>query len=264
MSAKKAQAAAVEEAPPKELKKGRRAVQDLALQIEGVEQHRTNPLQFDIPEALATLDEWFVQWRDIPDLCLDARTLNGVSRVLQLQETRLRYEASLYHADPGYIIDKLRKLPENALADIFLAAFHPLVELEQMVPETFAEAQQYYDALEPWESRRRERVVERAPEPQSLKLEDLYATGLLERQGFEGGLMRLMDELRERGAGDYHRFIAGPDYKTTVHRAYGVSFLVTYGHADLFPKDGALVLAPKGHKEAVEGGQSMPIALIPA
>lgn len=246
------------------LGKGRRAVHDLALGIEGVEGHRTNPLQFDIPEALATLDEWFPKWQEIPDLCLDARTLNGVSKVLQLQETRLRYEASLFHADPGYIVEKLRKLPENELAEIFLAAFHPLVELEQMVPETFAEAKQYYDSLEPWADRRRERVIEAAPPPQSIRLEDLYATGLLERQGFEGGLMRLMDELRDRGTGDYHAFIGGANYKETVQRAYGVSFLVTYGYADLFPKNGTLVLAPKGHKEAVEGGRSMPIALIPA
>jgi hypothetical protein len=221
-------------------------------------------LQFNIPEALATLDEWFPQWREIPDLCLDARTLNGVSKVLQLQETRLRYEASLFHADPGYLIEKLRKLPENGLADIFLAAFHPMVELEQMVPETFAEAKQYYDSLELWADRRRERVIEAAPPPQSIKLEDLYAQGVLERQGFEGGLMRLMDELRVRGGGDYHAFIHGPSYKETVQRAYGVSFLVTYGYADLVPKNGGLVLAPKGQRELVEGGQSMPIALIPS
>lgn len=246
---------------PAELSKGRGAVEEVLLSVLAVEGRRTNPLLFDIPEALAILDRYFPLWREFPDLARDARGLNAVSRVLQMQESRLRYEASLFHADPGYLVEKLRKLPEEALTAVLLAAFHPIVEQEQVVPDTFDQAMQYYAALPPWESRRRRRELEPAPEPRKIPLEELVAQGLLERQGFEGGLMRLNRELAERGPLDYQAFIRGANYTETVQRAYGVSFLVTYGYADLYPRDGGLELSPKGVREMPEHGHSLPISL---
>lgn len=240
---------------------GRRELLDIIKTARAMEERRLNPFHLDVHEALATADTYFPLWQDVQDLTLDARALNGLSRVVRMQEARLRYQAQLFHADPEAMVEKLGKFRAETLARVLLDAWHPVVELEQLTEGALEEAQAYWEQLEPWEERRRERPRKAPPAPHTVTLDDLLAQGVLHRDGFTGEVAALRDDLLARGAVPYEQFVGAPTYAERVRRAYATSYLVSYGYASLARRDGALVLEARGAREPPKEGISLPMVV---
>lgn len=240
---------------------GRRELHDILRAGRVLHEKRTNPFLFDLRIALDTADRYFPAWREVPDLVLDARVMNALASVVKLQEARLEYEARLFHADPEAMAEKLSLLDPQVLARVFLEAWHPIVELEQLTPQAIEDAMSYWAGLLPMKERLRERPRREPPKPEDVSLDDLMARGVLRRDGFSAHVEELWEELRERGEVPYLAFVAGKDYPETVRRAYATSFLVTYGYASLHPETGALSLEPRDRREPQRGSRSFAVAL---
>ncbi|MFQ5838838.1 MAG: hypothetical protein ACE5HJ_08690 [Thermoplasmata archaeon] len=233
------------------LRDSRRELQHILDACRGVEERRTNPFLLDVSQALRVVSSHFPSWESVEDLYLDARVLNAISRVLQLQEARLRYEAGLFFADPDAVADKARRMATRSLAGIFLSAWHPVVELQQVTEGVMQRAMTYWEEIRP----REVEEVEPAGEPIEYREEDLAAMGILSKEGFLKDLGDLWEELKASGPQDYWSFVRRGDFQEMVGRAYGVSFLVSYGYAEVVEEDGRWMLSPnqrrRGRREAV-------------
>jgi len=247
---------------------GRRELQDLIRTSKAVEERRLNPFHMDVGESLDLADRFFDLWETFPDLMLDAKALNALSRVVKLQESRLRYQAQLFHADPEAMAEKLKSFKTDTLFKAFLQCWHPVTELEQVTPQALEEAAEYWETLLPVAERRRERPRTQAPAMEELTLDDLLARGVLARDGFGSELATLWDELKTRGDVDYWAFIEAPSHAERIRRAYATSYLVTYGYAWLGEENGAkdgakkLVLHPRAAQQAPTDSVSMPIVVL--
>lgn len=242
---------------------GRRELQDILRTTRAMEEKRLNPFLMDIGEALELADRFFPAWQHIEDLTLDARAMNALSRVVQMQEGRLRYQAQLFHADPEAVQEKLGKLSKERLGKLFLECWHPVVELEQLTAQALEDAMKYWAQLEPVEERHRLRPRREPPQPEELNLDDLLARGVLKREGFAGVVLGMWEELQKRGSVEYWDFIRAPSHAERVRRAYATSYLITYGYGWLSEGEGKLVLNPRGERQPPERSVSMPI-VIPA
>ena len=240
---------------------GRKKLREIIVKCNAVEERRLPAFDVDVRDALAAADEYFDTWETVEDLSLDARVLNALSRVVQVQAARIEYEASLFLADPQMLADKVAKLPPATLATVFLQVWHPAVELEQITPQALELAMRYWEAMPSWASRRHEEPELRPPPPRPMSDEELAALGILSREGFLSFLGALWDELKAAGSVDYWRFVRRARFEETVRRAYAVSFLVSYGYADLASIEAGLTLTPKAEKEHRGGSQSFAIAL---
>lgn len=240
------------------LPKAREDLRGLLALCRAVEERRRAPFELDIGEARIKLAAYFPALDDLEDLRLDAAVLHGLARVLQIQESRLRYEAGLFLADPQLLGDKVPRIPTEDLAAAFLASWHPIVELQQATAKGLEIAKRYFDALLPWEQRRSKTPKGRAPGPRRVTEEDLVAMGVLSHEGFLAFLGELWSELKASGPTEYHEFIGRGD---RARRAYGTAFLVSYGYADIVERDGAMDLAPHAERVAREGVRSAVIVL---
>ena len=241
---------------------GRRELKDIIATARTMEERRLNPFHVDVGDALETADRYFESWEHIEDVTLDALALNPLSRVVKMQEGRLRYQAQLFHADPEAMAEKLTKFNTNQLAKVFLQAFHPVVEFEQLTVPALEEAMAYWNALEPIALRHRERPRRAPPPVETLSLDDLMAKGIVPRDTFGTRISAMVTELKESGATDYWKFIHNEDASERVRRAYAVSYLVTYGYAVLAQdKGGKLVLQPRSAREPPTESVSFPIVV---
>jgi hypothetical protein len=238
---------------------GRRELLDIIKSARATEERRLNPFLLDISDSLALADRYFPHWKEVQDLILDARTMNALSRVVKMQEGRLRYQAQLFHADPEAMAEKLDKFDAKVLGKLFLEAWHPIVELEQLTPEALEEALDYWDELPTVEARRRERPRKEPPPVESVTLDDLLARGILARDGFGDQLAERWDDLKARGSSDYYAFVDAPTHAERIQRAYATSYLITYGYATLSQTDGKLELKPRGEREPPQQSVSLPL-----
>lgn len=239
------------------LSRARSELRDLLGACRAVEERRRPPFELDIGAARAKLSEYFPGLQELEDLRLDAAVLNGLARVIQIQEARLRYEAGLFLADPQLLAGKLASLREETLAHAFLASWHPVAGLEQVTAHGLEGAKKYFDALLPWRDRLHKEPTGRPPEPRRFTEEDLAAMGVVRREGFLGFLGDLREELKATGVTDYWAFVQKDD---PVRRAYGVSFLVSYGYAELIRRDSAMEL--RANPERVHRGASMSAVVV--
>lgn len=238
--------------------RARTELRDLLVACRAVEERRKPPFDIDLARARETVAAYFPEWRDLEDLRLDAAVLNGLARVVQIQEARIRYEAGLFLADPHLLADKAASLSPDGLAAAFLASWHPLAELQQVTARGLADAKRYFDALLPWRDRRVPEPKGRLPEPARLEEEDLAAMGVLRREGFLGFLGALWEELRTAEAVEYAAFV---DRGDRARRAYGISFLVSYGYAELVTVNGSLVLRANAERVVRRGNRSVVVVL---
>ena len=227
--------------------RARTEMRDLLTACRAVEERRKGPFEVDVGEAVAKAAEYFPAWQDVGDLRLDAAVLNGLARVIQIQEARLRYEAGLFLADPQFLASKLPNLAQDALADALLASWHPVAALEQVTERGLEIAKRYFDGLRPWSERMTKEPLGRPPQARTMTEEDLAALGVVRREGFLGFLGDLWDELKAAGSADYDSFV---DRGDRVQRAYGTAFLISYGYAELVDADGHTEL--RANPERVE------------
>ncbi len=202
-----------------------------------VEAKGLNPFLVNVDDLVSIIKQFFPNWSDPDELCLDAEALNQIASVIKMQSEWIKHRATSLYRDPFLVEEKLRSLPIETIAAVFDEAWHPLVELEQVTMGSLEAALAYWTGLTPLDERwRKENLLLADASPTSR--EELIKQGVLLSETFSAELEKLWEELKSFKAGNegkngYWDFIGAETYDETVRRAYLASFLITYGYADL-------------------------------
>lgn len=201
-----------------------------------VEERGLDPFLVDVGDLIAIVRDYFPEWESIDEFSLDAEAVNRLASVIKLQGDWVRHRSTSLYTDPFLIEEKLRKMSRENLACLFLHAWHPIVELEQVSSYGLIEAVKYWHSLLP--------LDERWTKTTGLKTElgattrdELIRQRIMSEKAFTEDLEAMWQELRHKvGKGQmipYWEFVGADTYEETSKRAYMTSFLVTYGYATL-------------------------------
>jgi len=199
-----------------------------------VEERGLDPFLVDVNDVISIVRRHFPEWKSIDEFNLDAETINRLASVIQLQSDWVRHRSTSLYTDPFLIEEKLRKLSRESLASLFLNAWHPIVELEQISSHSLIEAVRYWQSLLPLDERWTKTSALRT-ELGSASREELIKQRIMAEKAFTEELEAFWGELRQR-VGEhtkiaYWDFVGSASYEETSRRAYMTSFLVTYGYA---------------------------------
>lgn len=188
----------------------------------------------DVDNILTIIHEHFPRWETAEELCLDAETVHQIASAVKLQSEWVKHRSTSLYTDPFLIKEKLRKLTREEISEIFLKSWHPIVELEQISPNSLAEAIKYWQALIPLDERWQEAKGSQV-EAGIATREELLRQRIMAEKEFAEELETFWQELKQKAKGnkkiDYWDFVGAETYEETVNRAYLTSFLVTYGYA---------------------------------
>lgn len=195
------------------------------------------------------------------------RAITGVARVVGLQSAQLRFQSTSLFVDPEIAKQKVEGLSRQQLAEFFLLSWHPIIELEQLIPASLREATGYWEKMLSFFDRRKPWKLGPLALPGTAGFGELAGAGLMEEKAFSRRLHEVWQDLKE-GAGSGHRieywvFVKAPSFPETVRRAQLVSFLLTYGYASLEMKGKSMFLVPREKPEPPREGSpvSFPIPI---
>jgi hypothetical protein len=193
----------------------------------------------DVDGSIKTAKEYLPEWRIPEDLCLDAATIHSLASVIKLQSEWVKHRSTSLYTDPFLLQEKLARLDKKQVIETFLAAWHPIVSMEQISLHSLSEAVRYWQKLLPIKERWK------GFSPQEIETglatrEELIRQKILREQAFSEELEEFWKELKAKvqekntnGKIRYWDFIGAGTYAETVDRAFRTSFLVTYGYATL-------------------------------
>jgi len=223
--------------PKKRRKKlGKEHLQRIIDLCRSVEEKSLNPFLVNVDDIIAIIREYFPEWKSLEEFSLDAEAVNRLASVIKLQSDWLRHRSTSLYTDPFLLEEKIRKLDKEELADFFLRAWHPIIELEQISPHSLALAVKYWESLLPLDERWLKTYGVKT-ELGTTSREELIRQKIFLEQAFAEELETLWKELKNKAGGDkkihYWDFVGANSYEETLNRAYLTSFLVTYGYATL-------------------------------
>ncbi|MDH5375681.1 MAG: hypothetical protein OEZ21_04020 [Candidatus Bathyarchaeota archaeon] len=220
-------------------KLGREKLQGIIELCKPVEERSLDPFLIDIDEVISIIREYFPEWKLPEDLCLDAETVHHLASVIKLQSEWVKHRSTSLYTDPFLLEEKLTRVSKEEIVEIFLKAWHPTVELEQISLHSLAEATRYWKGLLPLDERWKAISPEKIETGLATR-EELIRQRILrdktfseELENFWQGLKKMVEEKSENGKIRYWDFVGAETYEETVHRAFMTSFLVTYGYATL-------------------------------
>jgi hypothetical protein len=168
--------------------------------------------------------------------------------------------------------EKILQMGKQEMVDLFLHAWSPLVEFEQVSPNSLAQGLLYWDALVP--------IVDRWKDFEAAEVSNAFASRdelikqrILSDKEFSEELNCCWQELKDcvaregrEGKVNYWDFIGAETYEQTVQRAFLTSFLVTYGYAtlEINPLEELIFIKPfeqQRTKLFTQQSTSMPIAV---
>ena len=225
---------------PGELKVlGRERLERVIEKCVAIESHATEPFMLDVDEIIAVVREYFPHWQHPDELKLDAETLHHLATVVKMQSEWVKQRSSALYTDPFLLEAKIQQVSEADILDIFVHAWNPLVECEQLSLFTLAQGLMYWEALAPINMRWKD--IQAAEVTNSLaSREELIKQRVLGDKEFSTELNCHWQQLKDCAAKAqtehkllYWDFIGADTYEETVQRAFLTSFLVTYGYATL-------------------------------
>jgi len=246
---------------------GRRELEELIQTCISIENRRFNPFLLDISEALSIIRRHSSQLRTLDDHLLDMRAITSVARVVGLQSANLRFQSSALYVDPSMVKQKLDSLSREQLAELLLLSWHPIVELEQLTLTSTKEAKEFWEKMLSFFERRKRLHLGPFVGPVSTDLGELARMRIVEEKAYTKQMQDLWKELKDSAEKDekvdYWDFIKGSDFAQTIARAQLVSFLVSYGYANLRRKGDSMSLVPKANPDThLEGSPlSFPIPI---
>jgi len=218
---------------------GREKLQRIIEMCRSVEERSLDPFLIDVDEIIHIIKEYFPEWKLPEDLCLDAETIHHLASVIKLQSEWVRHRSTSLYTDPFLLQEKIARIEKEVMVEIFLQAWHPVIELEQISIHSLAEALKYWESLLPLEERWKE-IQPTEVETSLATREELIKERILRDKAFSEELENFWRELKdyamkkgENGKIRYWNFIGAETYEGTLQRAFMTSFLVTYGYATL-------------------------------
>lgn len=253
-------------------KLGREKLQAIIDMSKSVEERSLDPFLMDVDEVIAVVKEYFPEWEMPEDLCLDAETINHLASVIKLQGEWVEHRSTSLYTDPFLLEEKLARMSKEEIIKIFLKAWHPIVELEQVSLHSLLQAMRYWTNLLPLSERWKKPSAEKVEAGLTTE-EELVRDRILRDKAFSEELENFWQKLKaeteekgETGRISYWNFVAAETYEETVYRAFMTSFLVTYGYAtlEIYPLEEELFIRPY-KKPLAEIGEkqltSIPIAV---
>jgi hypothetical protein len=162
---------------------------------------------------------------------------------------------------------KLDSLSREQLAEFLLLSWHPIVELEQLTLASTKEAKEFWEKMLSFFERRKRLHLGPFVGPSSTDLGELARMRVVEEKAYTRKMQDLWKELKNSAEKDekvdYWDFISGSDFAQTISRAQLVSFLVSYGYANLLRKGNSIFLVPKAKPDPHPEGSplSFPIPI---
>ena len=251
---------------------GREKLQRIIEMCASVEERSLDPFLMDVDEVISVIKEYFPEWELPEDLCLDAETIHHLASVIKLQSEWVKHRSTSLYTDPFLLEEKLTRISKEEIVNIFVKAWHPTVELEQISIHSLAEAIKYWKSLLPLNERWKQLFPEEIEAGVATR-EDLISQRIIRDTAFSEELEKFWHKLKgeveekgENGKIRYWNFIGAETYEETVHKAFMTSFLVTYGYAtlEIYPLEEEMFIKPYekpltkiGEKQLV----SIPIAI---
>lgn len=253
-------------------KLGREKLQRIIEMCMSVEERSLDPFLMDVDEVISVVKEYFPEWELPEDLCLDAETIHHLASVIKLQSEWVKHRSTSLYTDPFLLEEKLTRISKENIVNIFVKAWHPTVELEQISLHSLAEAIKYWKTLLPLNERWKQLFPEEIEGGVATR-EELIKQRIIrdkafseELEKFWHKLKREVEEKGEDGKIQYWNFIGAETYEETVHKAFMTSFLVTYGYAtlEIHPLEEEMFIKPY-EKQLTKIGEkqlfSIPIAI---
>jgi hypothetical protein len=253
-------------------KLGRERLQRIIEMCTSVEERSLDPFLMDVDEVISVIKEYFPEWELPEDLCLDAETIHHLASVIKLQSEWVKHRSTSLYTDPFLLEEKLTRISKENIVNIFLKAWHPTIEMEQISIHSLAEAIKYWKTLLPLNERWKQLFPEEIEAGLATR-EELIRQRIMRDKAFSEELEKFWHKLKgeveekgEDGRIPYWNFIGAETYEETVHKAFMTSFLVTYGYAtleihpleeEMFVKPYEKQLTKIGEKQLV----SIPIAI---
>jgi hypothetical protein len=256
----------------KEQKIGREKLQRIKEMCMAIEAHSVDPFLLDVNDIIKVVKEYFPKWEQPEDLNLDAETIHHLASVIKLQSEWVKHRSTSLYTDPFLLEEKITQAGKEEMIGIFLQAWHPIVELEQISINSLAEATRYWETLLPLKERWKELAM---PEVEigTATRDELIRQRILSEKVFSEELENYWRELtikvKEKGQNGkmfYWDFVGAETYEETVQRAFLASFLITYGYAtlEIHPLEEEIFIKPFEKPIAKIGTQqsiSIPIAV---
>jgi hypothetical protein len=223
----------------RDAKTGREKLQRIIEMLTAIEAHQVDPFTLNVDEILQVVKEYFPDWEKTEDLTLDAEAIHHLASVIKLQSEWVKARSTSLYTDPFLLEEKINQTTKGQILSIFLHAWRPVVELEQISIRSLAEAMRYWETLVPLS----ERWKELAPGEVMTGIvsrDELVKQRILSDKVFSEELEKFWQELKnavelkgKNGKMRYWDFIGADTYECTVERAFFTSFLITYGYATL-------------------------------
>jgi hypothetical protein len=224
----------------KEQKKfGREKLQRIIEMCMDIENHTVDPFLLDVDSVIRVVKEYFPQWEEAEELNLDSEAIHHLASVIKLQSEWVKHCSTSLYTDPFLLEEKITQASKEEMINVFLKAWHPLVEFEQLSLHSLAEAMQYWNGLLPLKERWLELGV---PEVAigTTSRDELVRQCILGDKVFSEELdcywQELKETVKEKGRDGkilYWDFVGADTYEETVQRAFLTSFLITYGYSTL-------------------------------
>lgn len=215
---------------------GKEHLQRIINLCQSIERQGVDPFIVEVNSILPIIREYFPEWRDTEDLCLDAEALHQIASAIESQSKWVKQRTTSLYTDPFIIEEKLQTISKDKILNIFLRSWHPIVEFEQVSPKSLQKATEYWRSLLPLEERW-QMIAGLKRDTEVTTYEELIEQQIITDVEFskklEASWQRLKQQTINEGKIEYWNFIGTGTYQETVERAYLTSFLITYGYATL-------------------------------
>lgn len=204
-----------------------------------IENHTVDPFTLNIDEIIEIVKEYFPHWEHPEELKLDAETLHHLASVIKLQSEWVKQRSTSLYTDPFLLEEKILQMGKQEMVNVFLKAWHPLIEFEQISLNSLAQGLLYWEAVVPIGERWKDLDVSEVSMDFASR-DELIKQRVLGDREFSEEMNCYWQELKDcvakkgqEGKIHYWDFIGADTYEETVQRAFVTSFLVTYGYATL-------------------------------
>lgn len=222
-----------------EKKSGKERLEHIINVCTDIENKTTDPFTLNVDDIISVVKEYFPHWEQPEELKLDAEALYHLASVIKLQSEWVKQRSSSLYTDPFLLEEKIKRTSKQDMISVFLSAWNPIVEFEQLSLQNIAQSLLYWDTLPPLSGRWKKIDVSETSMG-SVSREEMVKERILSNKEFADELTAYWLELKtktaEKGISnkiDYWDFIGAETYEETVQNAFLTSFLVTYGYATL-------------------------------
>ena len=220
-------------------KLGKERLERIIEMCSAIESRQVDPFTLNVNEIIKIVKAYFPHWDQPDELKLDAEALHHLATVIKMQSEWVKQRSNSLYTDPFLLEEKIRQTGKQQMVDVFLGAWSPVIEFEQLSLHNIAQGLLYWQALAPIDQRWKDIDVS-AVAMGSVSREEMVKQRVLSDKEFSEELeaywLELKNNVLEKGVDGkiaYWDFIGADTYEETVQRAFLTSFLVTYGYATL-------------------------------